>query len=56
VSIQEDGKTEKAQWIAGQAFKKLPDGTWTLMVILAPKSWKGHAFLVHERENEPFQG
>ena len=53
VSIEEDGKTEKAQWIAGQAFKKLPDGKWTLIVILAPQSWKGHAFLVHERENEP---
>jgi hypothetical protein len=53
VSIQEGEKTEKTQWITGQASAKLADGKRMLTVILAPESWKGYAFLVWEPENEP---
>ncbi len=53
VYIQQGDKSEKTQWIAGQAFKKLPDGNHILTVILAPARWRGYTFLVHERGNEP---
>jgi len=53
VNIQDKKKAATAQWIAGQAFDKLPDGKRMLTVLLAPEQWKGYAFLVQERENEP---
>jgi outer membrane lipoprotein-sorting protein len=53
VSIQEGERTEKTQWIAGQASAKLSNGKRMVTVILAPESWKGYAFLMWEPENEP---
>jgi hypothetical protein len=53
VSIHKGEKTEKTQWVAGQAFKKLPNGNHILTVILAPERWRAYTFLVHQHENEP---
>jgi hypothetical protein len=53
VNAQDKKKTSTVQWTAGQAFDTLPDGKRMLTVLLAPEQWKGYAFLVRERENEP---
>ena len=51
ISVGTAGET--VQWVAGQAFKKFPDGNRMLIVMIAPNEVKGMAFLVWEQENKP---
>lgn len=44
---------EEAQWIAGKAFKQLPNGKRSLIVLLEPETLRGTALLIEERMGEP---
>ena len=50
ISVSEDKGLNNTQWIAGEARKTLADGKRTLIVILAPESIRGSAFLIWERK------
>ncbi len=53
VVIAMSAEGEKIQWVAGQARKELPDGKRMVMVMLAPDSVKGMAYLIAEPTNKP---
>src|SRR5262249_17783634 len=44
---------EKIQWVAGEARKEFPDGKRMLIVMLAPDSVKGMAYMIAEPQNKP---
>ena len=53
VVISMSAAGEKIQWVAGEARKEFPDGKRMLIVMLAPDSVKGMAYMIAEPQNKP---